>query len=61
MNRAARSSAASWRRCSQAARRGSARASCPVSPPKQFGTSITGAFEGWYDNPDGSHSFLVGY
>ena len=33
----------------------------PIEPPKQFGTSITGAFEGWFDNPDGSHSFLVGY
>ena len=33
----------------------------PLEPPKQFGTSITGAFEGWFDNPDGSHSFLVGY
>jgi hypothetical protein len=30
-------------------------------PPKQFGSSITGAFEGWFDNPDGSHSFMVGY
>jgi hypothetical protein len=25
------------------------------------GASITGAFEGWYYNPDGSRSFLVGY
>jgi hypothetical protein len=33
----------------------------PIEPPKQFGTSITGAFEGWFDNPDGSHSLLVGY
>src|SRR6266478_1789979 len=33
----------------------------PSEPPKQFGTSITGAFEGWFDNPDGSHSLLVGY
>jgi hypothetical protein len=33
----------------------------PSEPPKQFGASITGAFEGWFDNPDGSHSFLVGY
>lgn len=33
----------------------------PLEPAKQFGTSITGAFEGWYDNADGSHSFLVGY
>src|SRR5437870_12655860 len=33
----------------------------PIEPPKQFGTSITPAFEGWFDNPDGTHSFLVGY
>lgn len=33
----------------------------PSEPPKQFGASITGAFEGWFDNPDGSHNFLVGY
>lgn len=33
----------------------------PYEPPKQFGTSVTGAFEGWFDNPDGSHNFLVGY
>ena len=32
----------------------------PDEPPKQFGTSITGSFEGWFDNKDGSHSFLVG-
>ena len=30
-------------------------------PRKQFGASITGAFEGWFFNPDGSRSFLVGY
>src|SRR3954464_2689803 len=30
-------------------------------PAKQFGSGITGAFEGWYDNPDGNHVFLVGY
>jgi hypothetical protein len=30
-------------------------------PRKQFGASITGAFEGWYTSPDGSRSFLVGY
>lgn len=35
--------------------------SIPYEPPKQFGGSITGAFEGWFDNPDGSHNFLVGY
>lgn len=33
----------------------------PSEPPKQFGSSITGAFEGWFDNADGTHSFLVGY
>lgn len=33
----------------------------PSEPRKQFGASITGAFEGWYYNPDGSRMFLVGY
>ena len=33
----------------------------PSEPPRGFGASITGAYEGWYDNPDGSHTFLVGY
>jgi hypothetical protein len=33
----------------------------PYAPPRQFGDSITGAFEGWFDNADGSHNFLVGY
>jgi len=33
----------------------------PYDPPRQFGASITGAFEGWFDNADGSHNFLVGY
>ncbi len=33
----------------------------PDAPAKGFGTSITGAYEGWYDNPDGTHTFLVGY
>jgi hypothetical protein len=30
-------------------------------PRKQFGASVTGAFEGWFDNKDGTRSFLVGY
>jgi hypothetical protein len=30
-------------------------------PRKQFGSSVTGAFEGWFNNDDGSHSFLIGY
>jgi hypothetical protein len=33
----------------------------PSEPPRQFGASITGAFEGWYDDKDGTHNFLVGY
>ncbi len=30
-------------------------------PRKQFGASVTGAFEGWFVGADGSRSFLVGY
>lgn len=30
-------------------------------PRKQFGASVTAAFEGWLTNADGSHGFLVGY
>ena len=30
-------------------------------PRRGAGDSITGAFEGWYYNPDGSRAFLVGY
>src|SRR5262245_46547449 len=33
----------------------------PSGPAKKFGSSVTGAYEGWYDNPDGPHNFLVGY
>src|SRR4051794_25333108 len=33
----------------------------PSEPRRQFGAGITGAIEGWFDNPDGSRSFLVGY
>jgi hypothetical protein len=33
----------------------------PSEPQRGFGASITGAFEGWYPNPDGSRTFLVGY
>jgi hypothetical protein len=31
------------------------------SPRRGAGDSVTGAFEGWFYNPDGSRSFLVGY
>jgi hypothetical protein len=30
-------------------------------PRRASGASITGAFEGWYHNPDGSRAFLLGY
>jgi hypothetical protein len=30
-------------------------------PAKAFGSGITGSFEGWFDNADGSRSFSVGY
>jgi len=33
----------------------------PLDPPRDRGTSITPAYEGWYPNPDGSFSMLVGY
>jgi hypothetical protein len=33
----------------------------PSEPMRQFGQSVTGAFEGWYQNADGSYTFLVGY
>jgi len=33
----------------------------PSEPRRQFGTSVTGAFEGWFASPDGSRSFLIGY
>jgi hypothetical protein len=33
----------------------------PLEPAKQFGTGITPAYEGWFDNPDGTHNFLAGY
>ena len=31
------------------------------APRRAAGDSVTGAFEGWYYNPDGSRTFLVGY
>lgn len=32
-----------------------------ASPQRESGGSVTPAFEGWFDNPDGSHNFLIGY
>jgi hypothetical protein len=33
----------------------------PLEPVHDAGQSVTGAFEGWFQNPDGSYSLLVGY
>ena len=33
----------------------------PFEPTHDSGQSVTGAFEGWFQNPDGTYSFLVGY
>jgi hypothetical protein len=33
----------------------------PLEPLHEAGTSVTGAFEGWFSNPDGSFSLLLGY
>ena len=30
-------------------------------PLRGFGASVTPAYEGWFDNADGSHNFLIGY
>ncbi len=32
-----------------------------MEPAHEAGNSVTGAFEGWFRNPDGSFSFLLGY
>jgi hypothetical protein len=33
----------------------------PLQPARDAGQSVTAAFEGWYQNPDGSYTLLVGY
>lgn len=35
--------------------------SLPLEPSHDEGASITGAFEGWFQNPDGTFSLLLGY
>jgi hypothetical protein len=35
--------------------------SLPMEPAHESGQSITGSFEGWFSNPDGTYSILVGY
>lgn len=36
-------------------------AQLPLQPPRDSGMSITPAYEGWYQNPDGTYMLLVGY
>ena len=33
----------------------------PLQPARESGQSVTAAFEGWYQNPDGSFTLLIGY
>lgn len=33
----------------------------PMAPLQDVGQDVTGAFEGWFQNPDGTFSLLVGY
>src|SRR5260370_6014369 len=35
--------------------------SLPLEPPHEAGTSVTAVFEGWFQNPDGTYSLLLGY
>ena len=41
--------------------RGQGTSGLPIEPVKDSGQSVTGAFEGWYQNADGSYTLLVGY
>ena len=38
-----------------------ASAQLPLEPARERGNSITGAFEGWYKNDDGTFTLLMGY
>ncbi len=33
----------------------------PLEPARDAGQNVTAAYEGWFENPDGSYSLLVGY
>ena len=33
----------------------------PLQPARDAGQSVTAAFEGWYQNDDGTHTLLIGY
>ncbi|MBI2150809.1 MAG: hypothetical protein HYU27_09440 [Acidobacteria bacterium] len=36
-------------------------AQLPMDPVRDSGASVTGAYEGWYQNPDGTYTLLAGY
>jgi hypothetical protein len=36
-------------------------AQLPLGPSKERGLSVTGAYEGWYKNADGTFTLLIGY
>jgi hypothetical protein len=38
-----------------------AQVAAPPEPARDAGSSVTGAFEGWFKNPDGTFSLLLGY
>lgn len=38
-----------------------ASAQLPLEPPRDAGNSVTPAYEGWFQNEDGTYSLLVGY
>ena len=33
----------------------------PLQPTKERGANVTAAYEGWYPNPDGTFTLLIGY
>ncbi len=39
----------------------SAQVTLPGQPHAMFGDSVTPAYEGWFDSPDGTHNILFGY
>lgn len=40
---------------------GQAPAQLPLDPVRDTGASVTGAYEGWYQNADGTYTLLAGY
>jgi hypothetical protein len=47
--------------CGIAVAHGQGASGLPIEPVKESGQSVTGAFEGWYQNADGSYTLLLGY